>query len=98
MVKDGEKNGYLVGKELVILLFMIVCCNIFVMFYTVHSFPPGIWGGILNLTVKSLCLRFLLRWGLTKARLSFTSEDGHGLKISNLLRKSVYYHQNLRLL
>ena len=51
----------MVRKELVILPFKY--CNIFVMFCTVLSFPPGVWVGILNLIVQSLCLLLLFSNG-----------------------------------
>ena len=41
-------DGYLVGKELVILLFVCVVGKYFVIFY-VFSFPPGVFDGTLNL-------------------------------------------------
>ena len=41
-------DGYLVGKELVILL-------IFMMFCAVLIFPHFVWGVIINLIAQSLC-------------------------------------------
>ena len=40
--------------------FSHVCYNSLVLICAVLSFPPGVWVGILNLTVQSLCLLFLL--------------------------------------
>ena len=45
---ETKLNGYLVGKELVILLFECVVGKCFVVFY-VFSFPPTVYVGTLNL-------------------------------------------------
>ena len=42
------KDGYLVGKELIILLFVCVVGKCFVVFY-VFSFPPAVYVGTINL-------------------------------------------------
>ena len=45
---ETEPDGYLVGKDLVILLFVCVVGKCFVVFY-VFSFPPAVYVGTLNL-------------------------------------------------
>ena len=51
---ETEPDGYLVGKELVILLFGRVVGKCFVVFY-VFSFPPAVYVGTLNLIASIPC-------------------------------------------
>ena len=57
---ETQPDGYLVGKELVILLFECVVGKCFVVFY-VFTFPPAVYVGTLNL-IASIPDPSVLTW------------------------------------
>ena len=70
MVYDVTKKGWTKKRALICMKdvyagFSLVCYNSFVLICAVLSFPPGVWAGILNLTVQSFnlcafCFTFLI--------------------------------------
>ena len=55
---ESQPDGYLVGKELVILLFECVVRKCFAVF-CVFSFPPAVYAGTLNLIASIPSSSFL---------------------------------------
>ena len=68
---ETKPDGYLVGKELVILLFVCVVGKSWVVFY-VFSFPPGVYVGTLDLIASNTGPSFLnLMYTMTKTTTQF---------------------------